>query len=426
MPSPDVKDPRELRKEIVEAHRPDLARFEEIYKDIHSNPELGTQEVRTSGIVAKHVHDLKLQVHERIGGHGVVGVLENGPGTTLLLRADMDALPIREQTGFPYASNIIRVDPTGVERPVMHACGHDMHTTALMAVATLLNNAKHLWTGTVIFLWQPDEEHGAGARAMIADGLYRLVPTPDIVLGQHLETYKTGTVAIRAGLVLTSADSFDVRIFGRGGHASQPQNTIDPVVIASFIIVRLQSIVSREVAPQKMAVISCGSIHGGDTENVIPDHVDLKLNIRTFDPAVRNQVLTAVKRVIESECGASGVAKAPIITPTTHFPATDNSAALVGALRDTWMPFFGADNVVDMEPDTASEDIMELANAISRPCAFWYVGSTEAEKWDEADSHGRLSDLPGVHSPNFAPVIQPTLKTAVDALSLAALRFLAQ
>lgn len=409
---------------IVEQYRPALGPYEDVYKDIHRNPELGTQEKRTSMIAAKHLHSLKLKVHERIGGYGLVGVLENGPGKTLLLRADMDALPIREQTGLPYASTLTHVDPHGVENPVMHACGHDVHVTTMMAVATLLTAATSTWQGTLIFLFQPDEEHGAGARAMVADGLYDKVPVPDIVLGQHVTPLKTGAVAIQSGPVLTAADSFDVRVFGRGGHGSHPQETIDPVVIASFIVVRLQTIVSREVAPQKLAVITCGSLHGGETENVIPDYVDMKLNIRTYDPAVREQVLNAVRRVIEAECEASGVAKKPTITPTTHFPVTNNVASIVEPLQDTWKSYFG-DMVWDVGQSTASEDFSELAIAISRPYAYWFIGCTEAKKWDEANKQGKLSTLiPGNHSSKFSPVIQPTLKTAVDALALAALTFL--
>ena len=421
MADPAVADPAV----ILERYRPDLSRFENIYKDIHRNPELGTQEVRTSNIVADHLRRLHIRVHVKLGGHGVVGVLQNGMGPTLLLRADMDALPIREQTGLPYASKVIGVDAKGIKRPVMHACGHDMHVASMMAVSTLLHSAIEEWSGTVIFLFQPDEEHGAGARAMVEDGLYEKVPLPDIVLGQHVTPLKTGVVAIRSGPVLTAADSFDVRVFGRGGHGSQPQNTIDPVILASYIIVRLQSVVSREVAPQKLAVITCGSIHGGETENVIPDYVDLKLNIRTYDPEVREHVLASVRRVIESECEASCVSKKPTITATTTYPVTNNTPALVNPITETWDRFFG-DMVWDMGQDTASEDISVLATSIDRPYAYWYIGSTEATIWDGANDKGKLSELiPGTHSSHFAPVIQPTLKTAVDAMTLAALTFLA-
>jgi amidohydrolase len=411
---------------VVEKHCPRLEPYEDIYKDIHRNPELGTQEERTSGIVVQHLRDLDagFRIHERIGGHGVVGVLENGPGPTVLLRADMDALPIREKTGLPYASSVTRVDPSGVERPAMHACGHDVHTTSLLAVAQLLSNARSCWRGTLVCLFQPDEEHGAGARAMVADRLYDKVPVPDVVLGQHVCPLKAGVVAIRPGTVLTSADSFDVRIFGRGGHGSQPQTTIDPVVTASYIIVRLQSVVSREVPPNEVAVLTCGSIHGGDTENVIPDHVDLKLNIRAYNPIVRDRVLAAVKRIIHAECAAAGTPQPPTITPTTHFPATENSPAVVDALRETWTTHLGARNVCDSGEKTASEDFSELARPFGTPYAFWNIGCIAPETWDDAEKHGKLADLPNMHSATFAPAIQPTLKTAVYALALAALTFL--
>ena len=409
---------------IVKRHCPDLPPFEEIYRDIHQNPELGIQEIRTSGIIAKHLHDLRLKVHENIGGHGLVGVLGNGTGPTLLLRADMDALPIREQTGLPYASTVTRIDPSGVERPVMHACGHDVHVTSMMMVSTLLHSARAEWSGTIIFLVQSDEEHGAGARAMVEDGLYGKVPIPDIVLGQHVTPLKTGVVAIRAGPVLTAADFFGVRIFGRGGHGSQPQNTIDPILLASHIVVRIQSIVSREIPPQKLAVITCGSFHGGETENVIPDYVDLKLNIRTYDPEVRAHVLASVKKVIQSECKISHVSRKPTITATTRYPLTDNFESIVSPITKTWDKFLGKP-VWDMGQDTVSEDVSVFATSVSRPYAYWYVGCTDAEKWDDANEKGKLTDIiPGTHSSHFAPVIQPTLRLAVGAMALAALTFL--
>jgi amidohydrolase len=411
---------------IIDRYRPDLQPFEMVYKDIHRHPELGTQESRTASIAAEHLKALGFTVHEKIGGHGVVGVFHNGQGLVLLLRADMDALPILEQTGLPYASKVMAKDPSGVLRPVMHACGHDTHVASMMAAASLLQAAKATWSGTLLFCFQPNEEHGRGAKAMVEDGLYSKVPRPDIVLGQHVTQLKTGIVAIREGPVMAAADSFDVRIFGRGGHGSQPENTIDPVVIASYIVVRLQSIVSREVTPGKLAVITCGSLHGGETENVIPDYVDLKLNVRTYDPAVRDHTLAAIKRIIEAECQASGVEKKPSIIATTTYPVTNNSSEIVTPLKKTFKDYFG-DKLWDMGQNLASEDISIFATSIGVPYAYWYFGGTDAQKWDDANKKGQLATLiPGNHSSHFAPVIEPTLETAIDAISLAVLTFLAK
>ncbi len=251
------------RKSTIHQYRPDLQPFEQVYRDIHKNPELSKQEVRTASIAASHLEALgDFIVHQRIGGYGVVGVLSNGPGPTVLLQADMDALPHLEKTNLDYASTKVVIDPEGKSTPVMHACGHDMHVATLMAAATLLHAAKSLWSGTLICLFQPNEETAGGARAMVADGLYEQekygIPTPDVVLGQHVHAMKAGVVALSGGPILTAVDSFEVRIFGKSGHISRPDLCIDPVVTASHIIVRLQSIVTKEVRPEDFAVIACG------------------------------------------------------------------------------------------------------------------------------------------------------------------------
>lgn len=408
---------------IVNKFRPHLQPFEDLYRHVHSHPELGTQESQTASLVAQHLEDLGLDVKEGIGGYGLAGIQRNGAGPVVLIRAELDALPVLEETGLPYASKVRARDNNGVERPVMHACGHDLHIACLLATMQLLKSAKSHWNGTVICVFQPDEEEGKGAKAMVDDGLYEKVPVPDVILFQHVDHQRTGTVSIGSGPTQAAADSFDVRIYGRGGHGAQPEGTIDPIVIASYIIVRLQSIVSRDIAPSDMAVVTCGSIHAGETENIIPDHLDFKLNIRTFDLQVRKKVLERVKRIITSECEASNVPKPPQITATTSFPVTNNNTEVVERLRNSWQDYFG-DNLQRQEPKAASEDLPNLADTHGIPYAVWFCGGTDAEKWDDAMRRKKPELIPRNHSGQFAPVIQPTLRTAVDAMSLAVLTFL--
>ena len=408
---------------IVNRFRPDLRPFEDLYKHIHSHPELGTQESQTASLVARHLKDLGLDVKEGIGGYGLAGIQRNGAGPVVLIRAELDALPVREETDLPYASKVHARDRDGVERPVMHACGHDLHISCLLATMQLLKAAASYWHGTVICVFQPNEEEGRGAAAMVHDGLYEKAPVPDVILFQHVDHQRTGTVSIGSGATQAAADSFDVRIFGRGGHGAQPESTIDPIVIASYIIVRLQSIVSRDIAPSDKAVITCGSIHAGEAENIIPDYLDFKLNIRTFDSQTRKKVLERVKQIITAECEASNVPTPPRIAVTTSFPVTNNNAAVVERLRHTWQAYFGGD-LQRQEPKAASEDLPNLADPHGIPYAVWFCGGTDAEKWDDAARDEKLDTIPRNHSGHFAPVIQPTLRISVDAMSLAVLTFL--
>lgn len=409
--------------DTLDRYRPDLMPFELLYKDIHEHPELGLQEARTASIVAEHFKSLGLDVIRNIGGHGVVGVLRNGPGHTVLIRSELDALPILEQTSLPYASRVRQKNQEGLEVPVMHACGHDLHIACLLAVMTMLKSAGSDWSGTLICLFQPDEETGAGARAMIDDGLYDRIPVPDVILFQHVDHQKTGTLSIRSGPTQAAADSFDVRIFGRGGHGAQPESCNDPIVIASYVVVRLQSIVSRVVSPSDTAVVTCGSIHAGESGNSIPDHADLKLNIRTYDANVRDKVVSAIKKIITAECEASGVEKEPEIKATDSFPLTDNDSEVVDRIQRAWKNSFG-DKVHWQERKTASEDLPNLAKPRKIPYAVWFLGGTDAGLWDDAMARGMPELIPRNHSPKFAPVIQPTLCTGIDAMSLAILAFL--
>lgn len=417
-------------KSTIDQHRPDLKSFEQVYRDIHQNPELSKQEVRTASIAASHLESLgDFTVHQRIGGYGVVGVLRNGPGPTVLLRADMDALPHLEQTNLDYASTKVVTDAEGKSTPVMHACGHDMHVATLMAAATLLHAAKSRWSGTLICLFQPNEETAGGARAMVDDGLYDPerygIPTPDIVLGQHVHAIKAGVVALSGGPILTAVDSFEVRVFGKSGHISRPDLCIDPVVTASHIVVRLQSLVTKEVRPEDFAVIACASIHGGTTANIVPDFVDLKLSIRSYRPEVHERLLAAVKRVVYAECEASGSLQVhePTFTTIMHAPATINDVTSAETLKAAFKGYFG-DNAIDSDPFGASEDFSILATACGAPYVFYMYGCVDAEQWEGAEKAGKINEIPHNHSAFFAPVIQPTMRTAVDAFALAALTFL--
>lgn len=421
--SPDDEERTSL-KTIVDTYRPKLDPYEQTYKEIHEKPELGFQESHTASLAAEHLRKLGFAVETKLGKHGVAGVLHNGCGRTILLRADMDALPVREQTELAYASKARAVDEDGIDKPVMHACGHDMHVSCLMGAAELLSAAKKEWSGTLICLFQPDEERGEGAKAMLKDGLYDKVPQPDYVLGQHVVPKKTGSVAIRAGVFMAARDSFKVTIFGIGGHGSQPQHCVDPVVIAAYIITRLQTIVSRGIAPMDVAAVTCASIHAGDTDNVIPDRLELKVDVRSFDPTVREKVVAGIKRIINAECEAAGVLKSPLIEATRTFPLTVNDPSLVLSLQNTFKVSFGEENTWEAEQVAASENFSDLATPIHAPYVFWHLGGTDAKIWDDAEKLKKPELIIHNHSPFYAPVIQPTLRIGVDALSLAALTFL--
>ncbi|KAL4874108.1 hypothetical protein BDV12DRAFT_181956 [Aspergillus spectabilis] len=408
---------------IINKYRPDLGPYESIYRDLHSAPELSGQEKETSSLVANHLKRLGFEVHDKIGGYGVAGVLRNESGPTVLLRADMDALPMEEKTGLPYASCRTVKNKDGTTVPTMHACGHDTHVTGLMASAELLYSAREHWAGTLILIFQPAEEELSGAQAMLDDGLYDKIPKPDVVLAQHVMRMKTGTVSVRPGRLLTATDAFDVRIFGRGGHGSAPQTCIDPIVTGAAIITRLQSVVSREITPGELAIVTCGSIQAGHAPNIIPDQLNLKLSVRSYDPKVRQRLNAAIKRIIEAECEAAGMTEKPLITRTFTAPETYNDEETVKTLKSTFGSYF-ADNLVETEPAAASEDFSLLARAVGAPYVMWLFGGVDEKTWEDAVSRDAVNELPSNHSPFFAPVIEPTLVTAVDAMTVGALTFL--
>ena len=303
-----------------------LPELEKLYTDIHAHPELSMQETRTAGIVAQRLRDAGYEVTTGVGQTGVVGLLRNGDGPVVMLRADMDALPVAETTGLPYASKATATDRDGKNVPVMHACGHDMHTTCLAGAAALLAQTRDAWRGTVMAVFQPGEETAEGAQAMIDDGLFKRFPKPNVVLGQHVMVGPAGSIGGRSGVVTSAGDSFQIRLFGRGAHGSMPQTSIDPVVMAAATVLRLQTIVSREIAPTEAAVVTIGALQAGTKENVIPDEAIIKLNVRTFDEGVRKRVLAAITRIVNAEAAASGAPKAPEITPLDRYAMVVNDA----------------------------------------------------------------------------------------------------
>jgi amidohydrolase len=400
---------------------PDL---ESVYKDIHSHPELSMHENRTAGIAADRLRGAGYQVTTGIGKTGVVGVLQNGEGPTVMLRADMDALPVREATGLPYASNV-SADENGKSVPVMHACGHDMHVTWLIGAATLLAKNRNAWRGTLMPLFQPAEETGAGAQAMIDNGLFQRFPKPNVILGQHVMVGSSGDIGTRSGVITSAGDSFEIRMFGRGAHGSMPQASIDPVVMASATVLRLQTIVSRELAPTDAAVVTVGSLQAGTKENVIPDEAVIKLNVRTFDENVRKRVLAAIERIVNAEAEASGAPKKPEITPLDHYALVKNDPGATKRTVEAFRSYFSADHVKDIQPITASEDFGSFGTEWQVPSVFWFVGGTDPDTYQKAKKAGKLGDLPTNHSPRFAPVMHPTLEAGVEALVVAAEAWLA-
>ena len=402
---------------------PDL---EAVYKDIHSHPELSMQETRTSGIAADRLRAAGYEVTTGVGNTGVVGLLRNGDGPTIMLRADMDALPVKEATGLPYASSITATGPEGKTVPVMHACGHDMHVTWLIGAATLFAQARDAWRGTLMPVFQPAEETAQGAQAMIDDGLFKRFPKPAVILGQHVMVGSAGVLSSRPGVVTSAGDSLQIRLFGRGAHGSMPQASIDPVVMAASTVLHLQTIVSREIAATDAAVVTIGSLQAGTKENVIPDEAVLKLNVRTFDEGVRKRVLAAIERIVNAEAEASGAPRKPEITPLDRYPLVMNDPDAVKRVGDAFRRHFPAERVQSTAPTTASEDFGSFGSEWGVPSLFWFVGGTDPAVYAKAQKEGKLGDIPTNHNPRFAPVLHPTLEAGVEAMVVAAQAWLGE
>ncbi|WP_031464810.1 amidohydrolase [Sciscionella sediminilitoris] len=402
-----------------------LERLHAFYRDLHEHPELSFAEHRTARCIAERLAGLDAEVTTGVGGTGVVAVLRNGDGPLVMLRADIDALPVAEATGLPYASTATGTGPDGDEVPVMHACGHDMHATCLLGALEQLDARRTDWSGTVLGVFQPAEELAKGAEAMLADGLFDRFGTPEIVLGQHVAPLPAGVLGHASGPTMASSDSARVRIFGRGGHGSRPDTTVDPVVLASSIVLRLQGIVAREVTPTETAVVTVGKLVAGTKDNIIPEQAELGINLRAYSPEVRSQLRAAVERIVRGECEISGAPKEPEIEWTVSAPVTINDPEAAARTVAAFTERFGGERVMPMPTITASEDVGVFGTAASIPTVFWFWGGLDPERVMTAFAQGRFEkDIPSNHSPEFAPVPEPTIVTGVQALTTAALTWL--
>ncbi|OIJ69579.1 amidohydrolase [Streptomyces mangrovisoli] len=386
---------------------PDL---ENLYRDLHRHPELSLREHRTAGRLADRLRTAGYATEEGVGGTGVVGVLRNGDGPTVLLRADMDALPVHEETGLPYAS-----EAAGV----MHACGHDLHVTWLAGAAGALADGRDAWTGTLVVLGQPAEETGGGAARMVADGLYERFPRPDVLLGQHAAPGPVGFCPHVPGLIMSASTDMDIVVHGRGGHGSRPESTVDPVVTAAYLVTRLQTVVSREIAARESAVLTVGRIEAGTRHNIIPSEARIELNLRTQSDAVRDRMIAAVKRIAAGECLAAGCPREPEVTVGTTFPVTVNDERTDRRVAAVHEEVLGPGTVFDPGPAMGSEDFSHLAEG-GIPFSYWFLTSTPAAVWDAAPGDElmeKFQAVPGNHSPRFAPdlaSVEPGVRTLVS------------
>ena len=394
---------------------------------MHSNPELSFHEKETAKRIGKELGSLGVDVNQRVGGFGVVGVYKNGTGPTVLVRSDMDALPVREQTGLSYASHKKVVSDKGKKVSVMHACGHDIHMTVLVGVARLLKRFEKQWSGTVVFIGQPAEERGAGSRAMLADGLFERFPVPDYALALHVSgSLPAGQVALMSGFMMANVNSVDIIVRGVGGHGAYPQMTKDPVVLAAQIVLALQTIVSREIAATDPAVVTVGSIHGGTKRNVIPDQVKLELTVRSYSDETRNKLLSSIRRIAEGTARAYGVPedRLPILDFKKNFtPATYNDPALVKRLKGLFPSVIGAENVHGARPTMGGEDFARYGRTKENiPITMFRLGAVDPELF--AKSKAGEASLPSLHSPFFAPPPERTIKTGVKTMTSAVLNLL--
>lgn len=418
--------PAQRTRQIEAQSTGQLPHLVRLYKQLHSHPELSGHEDATSTAVSQRLEAAGYQVTEHVGETGVVGVLRNGPGKTVMLRGDMDALPIAEQTGLPYASTRTTDDTS---TPVMHACAHDVHTAALVGAARLLASAQEQWSGTVVICAQPAEETLHGAKAMLADGLFTRFPRPDVCLGQHAGAYRHGTVLHREGPMMSASATLKLTIHGRGGHASQPERCIDPVLAGAYTLTRIQSILGREVPAGQPVVLSATTFHAGGKENIIPDHATIGLDLRTRDDAHLWKVREAIERIATAECAASNCPQPPSLQTTEACPALVNDPVTTRIVRRTHHELEG-DSVTECALLNSSEDFAEYRlpgpdryPGPPIPCTFWWFGITDPTTWDKAA--GNTLNIPGIHTPGFAPRDpEPTLRLATRLLLSGALSFL--
>lgn len=412
---------------LSDAIRGDMPQLMTLYRDLHANPELSMQEVRTPAKIAPEIRKLGFTVTEKVGKSGIVAVMKNGPGPVLLIRADMDGLPVKEQTGLAFASKAIGKLPDGTDTPVMHACGHDTHITSWLATARRLAAMKDQWSGTVVMVLQPGEERVMGAQAMLDDGLYTRFPKPDYLLAFHdSATLPAGVIGVTNGYVLANVDTVNILVKGVGGHGAYPQNTKDPIVLASRIVTSLQTLVSRENSPLEPAVVTVGSFHSGTKSNIIPDEAKLALTVRSYTPETRKLLLDGIRRIVEGEAIAAGMPKDKMPTVEIEQPSADatfNTAEMSQHLTKLFQSHFGDARVTEPKPVMAAEDFSRfwLADKSKQSVIFW-VGGVPKEKWDAVK--GDTTKLPALHSPFWAPDAEAVISTATEALTVAALDIL--
>ena len=433
----DILQVAQLARDIFASLPEVLPGAHEMYFDLHRNPELSGQEARTSALVEEQLEQAGYEVTPNVGGYGVVGLLRNGDGPTVGLRGDMDALPVPEKTGLPYASTVTFTREDGTQVPVMHACGHDLHTACLVATAKLLSTHRDRWRGTLMIIAQPAEETFLGAPAMLADGLFTRFPRPDVVLGQHVGPMRAADVIHRPGTAAAASRNLRVEIFGVGAHGSQPQLSVDPVVIGASIVMHLQRIVSRELGPYIPGVVTVGSFHAGTRPNIIPDRAVLEITVRSYQDEVADRMVDSIKRIVRAECEVARTPREPEIEIIESTPANVSDLGVVERVQSVHRALFGEEAVLTAPfAMMGSEDFAyfgipgpERYPEPPIPTAYWFVGGTGAERWEQTSGKGyfeRVDKIPGNHSPLYYPDPDPTIQRAIEALTSGALAYLAQ
>ncbi len=422
-----AQKPTETDRKITGMVDNSYGRLFELYKFLHANPEISFQEKNTMAKIAAQLKEAGFEVTQNFGGYGLVGVLKNGSGPTILVRTDLDALPVKEETGLPYASKATAKDDQGRDVPAMHACGHDLHMSVFTGTAQVLAQLKSTWKGTLVFIGQPAEERSGGAIAMLNQGLYEKFPRPDYAIALHDHAgVPAGKVGYTEGPMMASVDAVDISVRGVGGHGAMPHTTKDPVVLASQIVLALQTIVSRETSPFQPCVVTVGSIHGGSAFNIIPDEVKLQLTLRSYNDSVRSHTIAAVRRICDGTARAAGIPQdlLPVVKVRDQYtPSNVNDIKLTKRLAATFRRALGSENVLDTPPSTVGEDFSRFARTSHKvpTCMFW-LGAVDPQKYEESLKTGK--NLPGLHSSTFAPLPEPAIKTGVRAMTAAVLELL--